>query len=305
MAQPLTQAVVEQFVALMHGRFTNRDIWNELDIGSVEGRAHLRQIMRRMAAAGIVRDLPDGGYERVNGQCPEIDWQSADLNNTVDLRFPFEIEKYAKVYPKSIIVVAGSKNSGKTAFLYNFIVMNFDIHLIDLYNSETGPEQMKERFSAWPDIPSPAPWGTFERYDHFADVIKPDRISVIDYLDLNSEVYLVGTEIDAMFRKLTTGVVVVAIQKPPPIVTYVKGVKKVIDRDLGYGGGFSAKRSVLYVSLSDHKAKLVYVKTPKNKKLDPTNKQWTYNLGESGVIFEDVKPYTEPMTEEEWQRYGR
>ena len=143
MAQQLTQAVVEQWVALTHGRITNRDAWAELDIGTPEGRAHLRKIMRRLVDAGILRALADGNYQRVNGACPIIDWQAADLTNVVDLAFPFSLEEYAAIYPKSIIVVAGSKNVGKTAFLYNFIWLNCGKHIIDLYNSETGPEQMK------------------------------------------------------------------------------------------------------------------------------------------------------------------
>ena len=299
MPQPLTQAVVEQYVALCHGKITYRDMWNELDIGTPEGKAHLRVIMDRLVDK-TVRRLSDGSYQKIIGQCEEIDWASANPNNVVDLSFPFGIEEYAKVYPKSIIVVAGSKNAGKTAFLYNFIMKNCEKHIIDLYNSETGPEQMKERFSAFPDMPLPPPFNTFERYDNYADVIHPDHISVIDYLDFNSEVYMCGAEIDAMFRKLKTGIVITAMQKAPPIITYVKGVKKVIDRDLAYGGAFSAKRSVLYVSLSDYRAKLVYVKTPRHPSINPANKQWSYKLAQGGVIYTDVKEVIEETKPEPW-----
>ncbi len=293
MAQQLTQAVIEQYVALCHGKIVNRDIWAELDIGTTEGRAHLRLIMRRLVEKDILRALPDGGYMRVDGACPVIDWQAANLTNIVDLAFPFSLENYATIYPKSIIVVAGSKNTGKTAFLYNFIMMNAGKHIIDLYNSETGPEQMKQRFSAFPDMPEMAPFNTFERYDHFSEVINPDHISVIDYLDMQSEVYMAGAEIDAMFRKLKTGVVVVAMQKPPPSTTFIKGKKTLVDRDLAYGGAFTAKRAVLYISLSDKKLKLVYVKTPKSQNINPDNMQWSFNIGGDGVTFLNIKPYSE------------
>jgi hypothetical protein len=113
---------------------------------------------------------------------------------------------------------------------------------------------------------------------------------VIDYLDTNSEVYLVGSEIDAIFRKLTTGCAIIGLQKPPPSVTYVKGVKQVIDRDLAYGGGFTAKRAVLYISLSQHRLKLVYVKTPANPKVNPNNQTWTYDFDETGY-FKDIQRY--------------
>ena len=298
MAQQLTQAVVEEWVALTHGRITNKDAWAELDIGTPTGRKHLRVIMSRLIEKNILRARSDGNYERVNGSCPAIDWQAADLTNVVDLAFPFGLEEYATIYPKSIIVVAGSKNVGKTAFLYNFIWLNCGKHIIDLYNSETGPEQMKQRFTAFPEMPDIAPFNTFERYDNFSEVIHPDHVSVIDYLDMNSEVYLAGSEIDAMFRKLKTGVVVVAMQKPPPTVTMFRGKKLLTDRDLAYGGAFTAKRAVLYISLSDQRLKLVYVKTPRNPAVKPDNMQWSFNIAGDGVTFQNIKPYSEPGQED-------
>jgi len=173
--------------------------------------------------------------------------------------------------------VAGSKNAGKTAFQLNFVVKNMDNPMgLDFFNSETGPEQLNERFEPF-NVPNPAPFNVYERYDAFADVIDPDRISVIDYLDLNSEVYMVGKEIDDIFRKLNKGVCIIALQKPP-------------GRDLAYGAGFTAKRSQLYISLDTCKLKLVYVKTPRGKGANPDNMAWTFKL-EDGVHFNDVQRF--------------
>jgi hypothetical protein len=148
-------------------------------------------------------------------------------------------------------------------------------------------------------MPRPYPFGIWEQYDNFADVIDPDNISVIDYLDLNSEFYLIGAEIDAIFRKLNKGVAVIAIQKPPATITFVKGVKKVVERDLGYGGGPTAKRSSLYISMSANdggqsgKLKLVYVKNPSQRGVNPNNMTWTYKVGDDGVHFENIQRYYE------------
>ena len=228
-----------------------------------------------------------------------IDWENADITANIPLQLPFNLHTLCKVYPKSIIIVAGSKNEGKTAFLMQCIKLNilpalgFDV---DFFNSETGAEQLKARFETL-GIPRPAPFHTWEQYDNFADVIDPTHLSIIDYLDLNAEVYMVGEEIDKIFRKLTTGCAIIGLQKPPPTVTYVKGIKKVIDRDLAYGGGFSAKRAVIYVSLSNHRLKLVYCKTPMNPKLNPNNKQWSYEFDENG-FFKNIQPYEETSYEE-------
>lgn len=292
MPKQLSQALVEEWIALVKGQFSVRDIWAEIGIVSPEGKTHLRVILSRLEKKGIVSSIGrDGAYRRIDMEAPEIEWQRADPNKIVPLHFPFGIHDYVKIFPKSIVIVAGGKNAGKTAFLYNFIQMNMMDFPIDLYNSETSPEQMKERFAPL-DIPEPAPFKVYERYDNFADILHSDRISVIDYLDFNSEVYLAGTEIDAIFRKIKS-VAVIALQKPPATPVMVKGVRKMIERDLAYGGGFTAKRAVLYISLSYNKLKLLYVKTPKQPKINPNNMQWSFRIAEDGVHFTDVNRYYE------------
>lgn len=290
MPKQLSQALIEQWVSLVKGKFYVRDIWQEIGIDSPEGKQHLRVILNRLEDKGIISSNGSGSgiYRRLDFDLPEINWQAADPNATLSLLFPFGEHEFCKIFPKSIIIVAGSKNAGKTTYLYNFIALNMNTWHIDLYNSETSPEQMKERFEPL-GIPSPSPFKVYERYDNFADVINPDNISVVDYLDLNSELYLVGAEIDAIFRKLKSGVAIIGLQKPPPAVTYFKGVKKIIERDLAYGGGFTAKRSVLYITMSNSKLKLLYVKTPKQPKINPNNMTWTFNIGEDGIHFQNVQ----------------
>jgi len=229
-------------------------------------------------------------YRIIDQTLQLMDWQGADPNKTVPLKFPFGLEKYCCIYPKSIVIVAAPKNEGKTGFLYNFIKLNMHEFDLDLFNSETGKEQMFQRFQPL-DIPVPSPFKVYERYDNFADVVRPKAISVIDYLDFNSEVYLVGAEIDAIFRKLTTGVALIALQAPPPTVTYERGIKKVRYRDLAYGGGFTAKRAILYISMAANKLKLVYVKTPKNPKVNPNNMSWSFAWQEDGIHFKDIQRY--------------
>jgi len=290
MPQPLSQAVIEEWISLIKGKFNVRDIWSEVGIESPEGKHHLRTILNRLEAKGVIAANGGGAYRRLDNEAPVIEWQQADPGNVVPLRFPFGEHDLAKVYPKSIIIIAGSKNAGKTAYMYNFIKQNMGSFSIDLFNSETSPEQMLERFAPL-NIPVPAPFMVYERYDNFADVIHPDHISVIDYLDLNSEVYLVGAEIDAIFRKLKKGVAIIGLQKPPPSVTYFKGVKKVIERDLAYGAGFTAKRAVLYITMSESKLKLLYVKSPKQPKINPNNMTFSFNVGEDGIHFENIQRY--------------
>lgn len=287
MPKELSKALILEWLQYAQETFSVENIWQEMGIITPSGKDTLRKILWRLENDDhIISSLGGHRYRKVNYVVEEVDWQSADENSEVNLKFPFELEKLCKVYTKSIIIVAGSTNAGKTALLYNFIALNMHTYAIDLYNSETSPEQMKARFAPL-NIPNPAPFKVYQRYDQFADVIKPDHISVIDYLDVNAEFYLVGAEIDKIFRKLTSGVAVIALQKPPAQVSLYKGEKQTLDRDLGYGGGVTAKRAALYLSLSYNKLKLVKVKTPRNPRINPNNKQYIFSL-EDGIRFTNI-----------------
>ena len=289
MPLPLKQSVVDEWVAPIKGTFDIKDICFDLDIASSEGKRKLRVYLARLEKRGVLAYLGGNKFRKIDNELPEISWQTADLNAVLPLRFPFGEHNYCKISPKSIVIVAGTKNSGKTAYLYNFIKLNMDRFGIDLYNSETSPQQMKERFDPLA-IPDPAPFKVYERYDNFADVIQPDRISVIDYLDMNSEVYMIGTEIDSIFRKLRS-VAVIGLQKPPPTVTFIKGVRKSIERDLAYGGGFTAKRSVLYISIGSNKLKIVHIKTPTRRVNNPDNMVFTFQINQDGIHFDNIQRY--------------
>lgn len=290
MAKELTYNRVLDFIYLVDGTFNSRQIWAELNIQTPEGKSTLRTYLHRMTEAGIIaKTRVDGTFRKVDSDKKVIDWRAANLDNIIPLKWPFELEKYALMYPKNVVIIAGSKQEGKTTFLYDFIKLNCHRYQIDLYNSETGPEQMKDRFTDL-GMPEDAAFNVYERYDNFADVIEPNRISVIDYLDMNSEFYLAGAEIDAIFRKLTTGIAVIGMQIPPPTVTYVKGVRKVIDRDYAYGGGSTAKRAFIYVSMSSRRLKLKHVKKPAQKGVVPDNMTWEYSFDDSGQ-FSNIHRY--------------
>jgi hypothetical protein len=294
----ISQDKVLKWINLASGAFNVRQIWNELNINSTQDKAYLRVILLRLTDTVIAKTSTDGIYRKIDNEKKVINWENADPGNFLQIQLPFNLHTFCKVFPKSIIIVAGSKQEGKTAFLTSCIMpnVNYSGMVVDLFNSETGPEQLKERFTSL-NIPSPAPFNTYERYDNFADVIDPEHLSIIDYLDMNSEIYLVGQEIDNIFRKLTTGCAIIGLQKPAPSVTYIRGVKKIIDRDLAYGGSFSAKRAVVYISLSSHRLKLVYVKTPMNPKINPNNMMWSYDFDENGY-FTNIKRYFETEDEQ-------
>lgn len=260
------------------GWWDTKQLDTDLKIGSAEGKNVRRVVIHTLVKDGKVtrHSNRQGSFRRVDDFLDETDWQSADTRNILPLIWPFGLEQLVKIYPKSIVIIAGSKDAGKTAFLYNFVHLNMDLFDVDLFNNETGREQMKERFEGIGGIPVPAPFKVYERYDNFVDVIHPDHISVIDYMDLNSEVYMVGDEIDKVWRKLQKGAAVIGLQKPP-------------GRDLAYGGAFSAKRSTLYVALDSHRLKVVVGKNPMPKQ-QPVGMQWKFSFNGCGS-FDNIQRF--------------
>jgi len=280
----LTQERVLEWIELTDTYFKNEDICREVGIESYGAREHLRKILRRLEEKGVIRAHGRNTWRRADCSLEAVNWEDADPNATVDLVFPMGLDAYCKLYPQAIVVVAGAKNTGKTAFLLNTVRNNMDHPLgVDLFNSESSPEQLKQRFAPL-KVPRPAPFRVFQRSFGFADVIDPDRISVIDYMELPPDgAYKVSEEMTQIFRKLRKGVAIIGLQKPP-------------GRDLAYGAAFSAFRAQFYISLDANKCKIIYVKTPRDSREQADNKQWTFKL-ENGIEFKNVKESYAPIPE--------
>ena len=234
----------------------------------------------------------DGVYQILDVEPDEIDWQEAE-DVPVDLILPFGMHNMVEIYEKSIIIVAGTSNVGKTAYLYNFILDNMAVHLIDLYNTETSPGQMRRRMNMMAaakgmEIPNPAPWKTLDRYDNFEDVLHPDHISVIDYLEITEDFYFIGRDIKRMWRKLNQGVLLIALQKGDP---YKDKKGNPVYKDLAIGGQFTKHKAQLYLSFdytnnpSMVRGKIVKAKVYNGQ--NPNNRTFTFSI-DRGVMLEDT-----------------
>lgn len=281
MQKQLTQKVIQDWITETSGWFSVRDLDRELIIDSADGKGHRRVIMHRLCEVGLLERHPkkNGLFRLVENQAPIIDWQSADIANTIDVRWPFKIEEYVTIYPKNIAVVAGSFNAGKTAFCLKFIAMNMhrpelgDLLPIQYFSSEMGPEEMKVRLSKF----QMSEWAmeARERSSNFADVVNPNKINVIDYLEITNEFYLVSEEITALFNKLNKGIVLLALQKR-------RGA------EMGRGAEFSAEKPRLYLSMDSGQLSIVKGKNWAVEGINPNGKKWTFKLVQ-GANFVNIK----------------
>lgn len=270
-------------------------IWNEQNTR--------RQVTRKLHHDYTERKTPlldklGKTYRIIDDIAEDIDWQNADTSKPIDIVLPFGLHKYVKLFPKSIICVAGEPNSGKSAFLMNTLLMNMDKEWV-FYNSETSKEQLKERFSYFAEeypIPNPAPFKVKERYDNFADVINPSGHTIIDYIDADNEFWTIGAEISRLHKKLTTGIIALAIQKRPGFKT-LKG--QVVDSGMGYGGALTMKRPDLYITMTTQNILTIKKgKSWQNPKVNPNGMMFKYSLVNGAKFI--YSPYNPNEYEEEF-----
>ena len=268
---------IDEFLDFANGyAFTDKQIDDLYKIFTRAGKRYRWQILERKVKKGELQKLGTGRYRQVDDAITEIDWQDADVEDYVKLEWFLELEKYIKVYHKSVNVIAGEPGSGRTGLIYNLAIRNMHHPMgVVIFTNDMTPEEIKERMdnSKMP-IPNPPPFKIYERADTFADVIEPDKINLIDYLDMNSEVYMIGKEIDDIYKKLNRGIAVVAIQKRP-------------GQDIGIGGVFTWKRPKLYISLGTardgkivyHKLKIVKCRGRADRKVNPNGMEFDFWFG--------------------------
>ncbi len=247
-------------------------------------RDNVRQILRRLKAKGVIRPYgnKEGWYIRVDDRAEEIDFLNASTD-AFNISWPFQIEHYVKTHPKNIIIVAGSPNAGKTAFLLNTVAMNMQRQKVNWFSSEMGPIELKERLSKF-DTPladfKKVKW--LERSSNFADVIRPDEINIIDFLEMTTEFYQVAGYIKDIFDKLTTGIAIIAIQKNPGVA-------------LGLGGARSLEKARLYLTMDAGKLKIEKGKNWADPTKNPNGLEIKFKLAQGCHFISDGT----------WQREAR
>jgi hypothetical protein len=238
-AKTALTAEIRDWVSVTKGWFSVTNAQHDVTSVTQKGRAKVRVILGRLVKEGILErhHAQDGIFRRIENETEELDFIHAS-DDVLDFRWPCGIQNLVEIMPGNLVAVAGEVEAGKTAFLFNTIKFNmhrFDMHY---FTSEMGASEMKKRLKKFDDVVltdwkfTPHP-----RSGDFHDVIVPDAVNVIDFLEIHDEFYKVGGLLKRIHDKLNEGIAIVAIQKP-------KG------RDEGLGGQRSMEVARLYVSLS-------------------------------------------------------
>ena len=197
----------------------------------------------------------------------------------LNIKFPLELETRVEMFPKNIMVIAGSPNAGKSAACLSIAEMNMDKLPLDMpisyFSSEMGSIEARKRLLGFKRSLESWNWKIFERGDNFAHVIDPNGFNIIDYLEIHDKFYEVGGKIKAIHDRLENGIAIVAIQKKDTISEY------------GLGGLRSLEKPRIYISLRQNYpgGTMRIVKAKNWVSEDPNGLQRDFRLGGGCYFF--------------------
>jgi|GEM_PF-1586284 len=227
------------------GKMSRRDI--ALSIGLQHTSDTFRQIIKRR--------LDDTQIRQYRGSPDVLEWVNKDYKvlSLADYRkqahlsitLPLNLNKYVYTPGGSVIGIAGFTSSAKTSMLLEICELNVNTQPLPVYYwfNEMSEDRILERLEDYPQLVTEMgnKFKAVKQTDfEFYDVLDPDGINVIDYLDMDGDkdepMFMIGAVIKKLQRALGKGIVIFALQKRE-------------NADFGYGGVFSVKLSNLYLSL--------------------------------------------------------
>lgn len=243
---------VKEYILSTEGSFLSADVHYYLGLSARVHKKNCSEYLSRFIKQGLIERVgnKNGVFRKIQTHLDEMDWKNAEVGNYYDLKMPLGLHDEMYIFPGNIIVVAGSPNSGKTAFVMNIVKMNMDKD-IRYFNSEMGKEELKSRLLMFDDI-GIDDWNAkfYNRNSGFSDVIVPDSLNIIDFLEVTTDFFLIAEEIRKIHDKLDKGVAVICLQKK-------------IGAELGRGAEFSLEKPRLYLSIDFQELKIIKCKNSK------------------------------------------
>jgi len=244
---------------------------------------HLRKIMHELCVEEVCETIGrrDGFYRPIENGVRPVDFKNLRQRD-YPVKLPFDLLNYFRFYPDTVGVVAGSKSSGKTGFIFRTIKLNFGkIKMKLLSNLEGGREMIYDRFLAMDIDLAKEEQFIYPVHDNYHDYIKDnDTFYLIDYIDApdGTDFYLIGAMVKKIDKKLQglNSVALIGLQKP-------------FGRDTAFGGEQTLKNPTFYLAMDSNKLKVLDAKVPANKNFHPKNMQWTFKYDEAGTNFWDIK----------------
>jgi hypothetical protein len=287
----LSQEVYD-FVLTTSGNFLTTDVYNGLHLTTRKDKKNATMALLRLIKNNVIERVgnKNGCFRLIQNDVEIIDWKK-DSGEELDLALPMSLDRLVKIYPRNLIVVAGMSNTGKTAFMLNFVGLNLDKFggKMKYFSSEMGECELKTRLRKF-GLPDDVWNGCifYERSKNFADVIDPNAINIIDYYEISDDFSNIGEGFKRIYDKLEGGIAVIAIQKTE-------------DKRSGRGGSFSEEKPRLYLTLDEDKEDrsviLATILKAKNWKTDINpSKRWKRIRINDGYKIEELTTWQSPRS---------
>lgn len=210
--------ICKEFVEQSVGMFALDDVYRQYRIFDRENKQRISRVLSRMVDDEIIKreSNRNGVFRRIDRDCEMVDWENA-TGETIEFACALGSDRYTKLHKKSIVCIGGSKDAGKTTYALSCALMNIkNFEHIRYVTSEMGPDELRDRLIRF-DCPL-SQWKKIEfieRHRDFPDVVLPDGLTIIDFLDVVEDFYMVIKYMAQIYEALDTGVCVVCLQKDP------------------------------------------------------------------------------------------
>lgn len=191
----------------------------------------LRVIMLRLADDKIIK--PSGrkdGIYKVITQVKPIQVFGKDVRPPINIKFPrdyytTEEMSFARdlvIREGDIILLSGQSNQGKTTLCLNFAGENIDANPVLMGNEYTSIDnEPTSRFMSRLKAMDWIEWnnGTGDKFtllpvrSDYAEHIVKDRINIIDWINIPTELYMIGSIMEDVKKEVGRGVAIIVIQK--------------------------------------------------------------------------------------------
>lgn len=267
---------VREWVMSTSGVFLSTDVHKCLQVSTRQDMKNVSEILRRLTTEKIIEKYGNrsGQWRVVDTDLEVLNWRNADTSE-IPLELPLDVMDYVKIMPKNLIVIAGAPNAGKTAFLLNIVLKNMYNHSINYFSSEMSESEMRGRLEKFEGVNlNQWAFNAYNRCSNFADVIVPDEINIIDFMELHDEFWKVGAYFKEIYEKLTTGVAIIAIQKK-------KGAL------VGKGGEITLEKPRLYISMDNGKVTIEKGKNWRIPTMNPNQLTCNFKLVQGSKFIKD------------------
>jgi len=225
------------------GCFTSDQISRDFCLTTRREKQNLSTILARAINEKLIKRDPSGNgkFSIIDRSLTEIDLFNTDVD-PFDISLPFDLHKYCEIPKKGIILIAGSPDSGKTAFILNALKLNLNKPFQTAYVASEGPNEIKKRLLKF-DAITLDDWVRAKYIERASDQqsyiesYNQDGLTLIDYLEeKDGEYFKITSQIRSIYDSLNSGVAIIGIQKHT-------------ESDYGRGGQGTIEKARLSASL--------------------------------------------------------